>query len=834
MVSSVLIYLGLLALTATPSLTAPTGPPSVVLRAAKLCDDASLSWDEKGDAGCPICRHPEEMPLDVFRQRCVLQNPAITHPKFDHVWRRDAGKVAPETYLAGEYILSEDFKDPGVLNSAHARAGLMWRRDAEKTADELPPKAAHSLPDDPFPLPIEPYRLPRPKKPLPRPVLTGPVLPSYPIEDPPSDQIARIPKDDRTFNYKERRGVEEDVYLGVPLDGETLASPFKRRPRSYTLEADQLLAQTSSAPKDMVVNDVMIHHPVSSIFRRRGRLANPAGYDNDDNADDNTHTTVPVESIHDSGPTTGLQYSQNHFVVVHHPVGGIYRRSQSKWTQNKHDIDSIQGRPAGPLNKDMRDTDNTVRKLALDIYRRHHLTSPTTGSDKYVLESDRMFHHDHEAVISPNIIESKPTPKHSKHLQGDVTITRLNRTRSNDAATVLKPQDLRNGIEKRGANSVPPPEFFENHSWPFGSVGPEIPDEPFDPILEDRSPKHNKDGEQQKKQEEKEETEKSGDTEHEPQIVNTRPNGLNLQFIPAIVHKPANEVSRRDSSALNWDDYRKENSVVAGTQPSSGIQLGVARFDPHDSSVFGGNTRRWDLPTTKENPNKSAEVEATVAAPDVGIPNTNLNAPLPTQQAGQPTDKQTIHVKWPQGANSHPIASGVFHDDPVIGRRAAKKDKESHRHKDPDLLDVTDRYTARMFALANNVYRRDEKDVVEDLVAYTHETNNHPDGPRDIWKDANNSERRDTDGPVEKLLDSSATEAKPLLAMLPNKPNSHDAAVPNHSSEQYSGVLPREPRKHKDNDESKDSQEPEKARPKAVMLKPADAVHKVQGEESKM
>ncbi|OAL49662.1 hypothetical protein IQ07DRAFT_62988 [Pyrenochaeta sp. DS3sAY3a] len=240
MVHSTLTRLGLFALMSSPGLTAPAGPVPVTPRASVACDDPNASWDQKGDAGCPICVDPEGMPEDVFWARCIPVAPAWFHVGTDQVWRRDHANLAleasdkkpqvdPKDIRARSevYSIDGDKRFSGVLSQALGPVRLV-SRDAPTIPDdalhqllvdelkngprlqrlspvlqdrdaEQPPivgtdpalKATLPIVDiplplhiDPFPYPIEPNPLPRPR-PLPRPIdpLPRPIKP-FPILGP--------------------------------------------------------------------------------------------------------------------------------------------------------------------------------------------------------------------------------------------------------------------------------------------------------------------------------------------------------------------------------------------------------------------------------------------------------------------------------------------------------------------------------------------------------------------------------------------------------------------------------------------------------------------------
>ncbi|EUC47388.1 hypothetical protein COCMIDRAFT_24711 [Bipolaris oryzae ATCC 44560] len=84
-------YVVLASLISSRVLATPTGRPSVAARYAAMCDDPSLSWDEKKDASCPICIM-DSFPMELFDQYCgPTMAPSVTHQYATGVWRRDDG-----------------------------------------------------------------------------------------------------------------------------------------------------------------------------------------------------------------------------------------------------------------------------------------------------------------------------------------------------------------------------------------------------------------------------------------------------------------------------------------------------------------------------------------------------------------------------------------------------------------------------------------------------------------------------------------------------------------------------------------------------------------------
>ena len=309
----------------------------------------------------------------MFSRRCSSEASPILLPKTDSVLRRDAGKVeiiVPKSLEASpddEYVLPDDFKNPGVLSLVHASTGMVYRRDNEEKPEELSLRAVRPLPVDPSP------------------------------------------------------------------------------------EADELLAQSTSALPDRIVNGKVIHQPAPGIFRREQRPG-PEKYDN------MPYNTGPIYNVSPPGSNEDLQELNNDIVVIHQPVSDIYRRDQIEGSQSPEEVNSPSGPYPGSVTTDPTEptelshaADIETHQPARGIYQRNDLTNPAKRSEKRKLDLDWKPHLGHGPVVPPSLLEHKRSPNPIHH---DVVSDA-----ENWESHIQLPEPLN---EKRDANPIPPPEYFDD------------------------------------------------------------------------------------------------------------------------------------------------------------------------------------------------------------------------------------------------------------------------------------------------------------------------------------------------------------------------------------
>ncbi|KAH7380034.1 hypothetical protein BKA66DRAFT_550185 [Pyrenochaeta sp. MPI-SDFR-AT-0127] len=283
--------LGLFALLSMFTIAAPTGRLLVAARAAPLCNNPRSSWEEKRDAGCPICKDTDAMPSELFSKYCTSLSPSWAHDQAGGVWRREveaaadiSAKMLGNTEGDDELRRSNGHKKLSdrrldVISRQDTGASQAFGQNAENRSDyegksvvpdvDAPERPLKTLDSEmiyditgdgvPFeavlPSPIEPTSLPL--EPFPWPVLPQPILSGHPATEPDIKSTGRTSKDKKMHINKERRA-----------DGNRIAF---RTSTNSVLFGSHTRDKESTDLKHIYVT----HQPANDLWRRDPKAANP-------------------------------------------------------------------------------------------------------------------------------------------------------------------------------------------------------------------------------------------------------------------------------------------------------------------------------------------------------------------------------------------------------------------------------------------------------------------------------------------------------------------------------------------------------------------------------